>query len=82
MPVMTAPALPATETQRAEWHWTNRSLAARFGVGKDAIARVWADHNLKPWRWRPPTARAGLHKAGAGVGLGESGPAERRGSVD
>src|SRR5271169_2054979 len=31
-------------------HWTTRSLAARFEVGKDAIARVWADHNLKPWR--------------------------------
>jgi transposase len=31
-------------------HWTTRSLAKRFGVGKDAIARVWADHNLKPWR--------------------------------
>jgi transposase len=31
-------------------HWTTRSLAEKFGVGKDAIARVWADHNLKPWR--------------------------------
>ena len=30
--------------------WTTRSLAKRFGIGKDAIARVWADHNLKPWR--------------------------------
>jgi len=25
-------------------------LAKRFGIGKDAIARVWADHSLKPWR--------------------------------
>jgi len=31
-------------------HWTTRSLAKRFGIGKDAIARVWADHNLKPGR--------------------------------
>jgi transposase len=31
-------------------HWTTRSLAKRFGIGKDAIAQVWADHNLKPWR--------------------------------
>ena len=31
-------------------HWTTRSLAKRFGIGKDAVARVWADHNLKPWR--------------------------------
>ena len=21
-----------------------------MGVGKDAVARIWADHNLKPWR--------------------------------
>jgi transposase len=31
-------------------HWTTRSLAKRFGIGKDAVARVWADHNLKPWK--------------------------------
>ena len=31
-------------------HWTTRSLAKRFGVGKDTIAKVWADHNLKPWK--------------------------------
>jgi len=31
-------------------HWTTRSLAHRFGIGKDAVARIWSDHNLKPWR--------------------------------
>jgi hypothetical protein len=31
-------------------HWTTRSLAARVGVGKDTVARIWADHGLKPWR--------------------------------
>jgi len=31
-------------------HWTTRSLAKRSRIGKDAIARVWADHNLKPRR--------------------------------
>ena len=31
-------------------HWSSRSLATRFGVGKDTIAKVWADHNLKPWK--------------------------------
>ncbi len=31
-------------------HWSTRSLAERFGVGKDTIAKVWADHNLKPWK--------------------------------
>jgi hypothetical protein len=24
--------------------------ANRFGVGKDTIAKVWSDHNLKPWK--------------------------------
>lgn len=31
-------------------HWTTRSLAKRFGIGKDTVARVWRDHNLKPWK--------------------------------
>jgi transposase len=31
-------------------HWTTRSLARRVGIGKDAVARIWADHNLKPWK--------------------------------
>jgi len=31
-------------------HWSTRSLAKRFGVGKDTVAKVWADHNLKPWK--------------------------------
>lgn len=31
-------------------HWTTRSLAARFGVGKDTVARIWRDHGLKPWK--------------------------------
>ena len=31
-------------------HWTTRTLAARVGIGKDAVARIWADHELKPWQ--------------------------------
>jgi transposase len=31
-------------------HWTTRMLAKRFGVGKDTVARIWQDHNLKPWK--------------------------------
>jgi transposase len=30
-------------------HWTTRSLADRFGIGKDSVAKIWRDHNLKPW---------------------------------
>jgi transposase len=29
--------------------WSTRSMAARVGIGKDAVARIWADHGLKPW---------------------------------
>src|SRR5487761_221521 len=31
-------------------HWTTRLLADRLGVGKDTVARVWRDHELKPWK--------------------------------
>jgi transposase len=30
-------------------HWTTRSLAERLAIGKDTVARIWRDHNLKPW---------------------------------
>ena len=30
--------------------WSTRSLAARVGIGKDAVAKIWADHHLKPWK--------------------------------
>lgn len=31
-------------------HWTTRSLAKRFRIGKDTVARIWRDHSLKPWK--------------------------------
>src|SRR5215210_5646314 len=31
-------------------HWTTRLMAKRHGIGKDSVARIWKDHNLKPWR--------------------------------
>jgi len=31
-------------------HWTTRTLAARFKVGKDTIAKIWSDHDVKPWQ--------------------------------
>jgi hypothetical protein len=31
-------------------YWTTRSLAERFGIGKDTVARIWRDHHLRPWR--------------------------------
>jgi transposase len=31
-------------------HWTTRTMAARYGIGKDTVARIWRKHHLKPWR--------------------------------
>ena len=31
-------------------HWTTRTMAARFGIGKDTVARIWRDHEIKPWK--------------------------------
>jgi transposase len=31
-------------------HWTTRLMATRHGIGKDTVARIWRDHNLKPWK--------------------------------
>ena len=31
-------------------HWSTRSMAAKVGIGKDSVAQIWADHNLKPWK--------------------------------
>ena len=31
-------------------HWTTRTLAKRFGIGRDTVARICRDHNLKPWK--------------------------------
>jgi transposase len=30
--------------------WSTRSMAARVGIGKDAVAGIWADHGLTPWK--------------------------------
>ena len=31
-------------------HWSTRLLASELGVSHNTVARVWADHDLKPWR--------------------------------
>lgn len=30
-------------------HWTTRSMARRYGVGKDTVARIWRARRLRPW---------------------------------
>jgi hypothetical protein len=31
-------------------HWSSRLLATQLGVSHSTIARVWAEHNVKPWQ--------------------------------
>lgn len=31
-------------------HWSTRSMAVHVGIGEDTVAKIWADHNRKPWR--------------------------------
>ena len=30
--------------------WSTRTMAARHGIGKDTVARIWRANRLKPWR--------------------------------
>src|SRR5215211_1953517 len=30
--------------------WTTRSMAARHGIGKDTVARIWRARRLRPWQ--------------------------------
>jgi transposase len=34
----------------ASTHWSTRMMAARYGIGKDTVARIWRKHGIKPWR--------------------------------
>jgi transposase len=38
------------QPENGSTHWTTRLLARRLGIGKDTVARIWRDHELKPWR--------------------------------
>ena len=31
-------------------HWTTRTLANHLQIGKDTVAQIWRDHELRPWR--------------------------------
>jgi transposase len=31
-------------------HWTTRQMARRFSIGKDTVARIWRDNELRPWK--------------------------------
>jgi transposase-like protein len=31
-------------------HWSSRLLAAELGISHSTVARVWAEHEVKPWQ--------------------------------
>jgi transposase len=31
-------------------HWSTRTLARRMGISHGAVAKIWKDHGLQPWR--------------------------------
>ena len=31
-------------------HWSTRTLGEYVGIGKDSVARIWRDHEIKPWQ--------------------------------
>ena len=39
--------------------WSTRTMAAQAGIGKDAVARIWAQHGLEPQRSRPVREQQG-----------------------
>jgi len=38
------------EPEDGSTHWSTRRMAERFGIGKDSVARIWRDHELRPWK--------------------------------
>ena len=48
-----AEVIRVTRTERPDdtsTHWSTRTLAKKMGIGKDSVAKIWADHQLKPWK--------------------------------
>jgi hypothetical protein len=31
-------------------HWSSRLLAGELDISHSTVARVWAEHNVKPWQ--------------------------------
>ena len=59
----------STGSDRGAWgdHWSSRLLADQLGISHSTVARVWAEHEVKPWQteafrfsptrsWRPESA--------------------------
>src|SRR4030095_12124397 len=44
------PPLPPPPDPLGVTHWSPRLLADELGFSHNTVARVWRDHDLKPWR--------------------------------
>jgi transposase len=47
--ILAATLTPPPRAPRGH-HWPSRLLAAELGVSHNTVARVWKEHDLKPWR--------------------------------
>jgi transposase len=45
-----ATTLRAPPAELGVTHWSSRLLAAELGVSHSTVARVWAEHHLRPWQ--------------------------------
>jgi len=42
--------LAPSPKKRGVTHWSSRLLAQHLGTGYGAVARVWREHAIPPWR--------------------------------
>jgi transposase len=50
---MVAEVVRVTVTQKpadGSTHWSSRTLAKRMGISHGAVATIWRDHELQPWK--------------------------------
>jgi transposase len=50
---MVAEVIRVTLTEKpadGSTHWSTRTLAARMGISHGAVATIWRDHGLQPWK--------------------------------
>jgi transposase len=45
-----AATLSAPPARLEVTHWSTRLLAAELGVSHSTVARVWAEHHIRPWQ--------------------------------
>jgi DNA-binding CsgD family transcriptional regulator/transposase len=49
-PEILAATLAPPPAELGVTHWSSRLLAAELGVSRNTIARVWHEHDLRPWQ--------------------------------